>query len=50
MMEGLAELKPETLAIMHGSSFRGNCEQAIRELREVFKEVLGGSNAGALAA
>lgn len=50
MMEGLAALKPETLAIMHGSSYRGNCEQAIRDLAVVFKEVLGGPNANALAA
>lgn len=36
----LADLKPQTLAIMHGSSYRGNCGQALRDLGVVFKEVL----------
>jgi hypothetical protein len=37
----LAGLKPRTLAIMHGSSFRGDCARALGELDEVFKQVFG---------
>jgi flavorubredoxin len=38
----LANLKPKTLATMHGSVFRGNGERAVRDLAGVIKEVLGG--------
>lgn len=41
MLYQLAELKPQTLAIMHGSSYSGNGEQALRDLTVVMKEVLG---------
>jgi flavorubredoxin len=41
----LADLKPETLAIMHGSSFRGNGERLLQELGPVFKEVFGSGQA-----
>lgn len=34
----LAELKPETLAVMHGSSFRGNCEEQLLQLTDVIRE------------
>ena len=37
----LAELNPQTLAIMHGSSFRGDGAQALRELAVVTREVMG---------
>ena len=40
ILEGLASLNPKTLAVMHGSSFRGNCSQALRELGVVMKEQL----------
>ncbi|MDX2032954.1 MAG: MBL fold metallo-hydrolase [Blastocatellia bacterium] len=40
----LADLAPRTLAIMHGSSYRGDGEKAIRELTEVIKEILGGAS------
>jgi flavorubredoxin len=40
ILEGLASLKPKTLAIMHGSSFCGDCSQALLELAAVMKEVL----------
>ena len=40
--EKLAALKPATLAIQHGSSFRGDGEAALRDLSVVFQEVLGG--------
>lgn len=35
----LAALKPKTLAIMHGSSFAGDCERALRDLAVVMREV-----------
>jgi hypothetical protein len=37
----LADLKPKTLAIMHGSSFRGDGEKAFRDLASAMKEILG---------
>ena len=37
----LADLKPKTLAIMHGSSFRGDCARALGDLDEAFKQVFG---------
>jgi len=40
LLEKLAKLRPETLAIMHGSSFAGNGEKAIQDLALVMKEVL----------
>jgi flavorubredoxin len=40
----LAELKPQTLAIMHGSSYRGDGQKALNELTEVIKELLSGSS------
>lgn len=36
----LAELEPGTLAMMHGTSFRGDGRQAIRDLAGVIKEAL----------
>jgi flavorubredoxin len=41
ILEGLASLQPTTLAVMHGSSFEGNCAQALRELSTIMREVLG---------
>ncbi|HXW16442.1 MAG TPA: MBL fold metallo-hydrolase [Terriglobia bacterium] len=40
-LKKLAELKPKTLAIMHGSSFIGDCAQAFNDLDMVFREVFG---------
>lgn len=37
----LAELKPQTLAIMHGSSFRGDGARALQDLDAAFREVFG---------
>ena len=42
LLSELADLKPETLAIMHGSSFKGDGERLLQELGPVFKEVFGG--------
>jgi hypothetical protein len=33
----LADLKPETLAVMHGASYRGQCDRQLIELAEVIK-------------
>ena len=41
ILEGLATLQPRTLAVQHGSSFRGDCEQALRDLGMIYKDVLG---------
>lgn len=40
-LERLAELAPRTLAVMHGSSFRGDGSREVRELAVVIKELLG---------
>jgi flavorubredoxin len=41
LMRELADLNPATLAIMHGSSFRGDGMKAFQELASVMKEVMG---------
>jgi flavorubredoxin len=48
-LETVAALSPKTLAIMHGSSYTGNGKQALQDLAELFKDVLG-SDAQAAAA
>ncbi|HSA91463.1 MAG TPA: MBL fold metallo-hydrolase [Terriglobales bacterium] len=40
-LKKLADLKPKTLAIMHGSSFTGDCSRALDELNVAFREVFG---------
>ncbi|HEV7331805.1 MAG TPA: hypothetical protein VGN63_12270 [Flavisolibacter sp.] len=47
MLDALAALQPKTLATMHGSSFFGDCAQALRDLDEVMKEVWGEKTAAA---
>jgi len=42
ILKKLAGLKPKTLAVMHGSSFTGNGEQALLDLATVFREAFGG--------
>jgi flavorubredoxin len=42
-LRALAAFKPQRLVAMHGSTFTGDCEQALLELAEVMKEVLGGA-------
>ncbi len=44
LLHSLADLKPKTLATMHGSSFYGDCSQALIELNLVMKEIWGGEN------
>jgi len=42
LLNQLADLNPATLAVMHGSSFNGNCQQALLDLDSVMQEVWGG--------
>jgi flavorubredoxin len=37
----LADLKPKTLATMHGSSFTGNCAQALDDLNVMLRDLFG---------
>ena len=39
----LAELRPTTLAVMHGASFRGDCAQALRDLAGLYDGWLKGA-------
>jgi flavorubredoxin len=41
IMQRLADLKPQTIAPMHGSAYFGNGSQAIIDLAAVMREVLG---------
>jgi hypothetical protein len=40
-LKKLADRRPKTLAIMHGSSFTGDCVRAIDDLNVVLREVFG---------
>lgn len=40
-LKKIADLEPETIAVMHGSSFSGNGKQAINDLATAMREVLG---------
>ena len=40
-LKKLAALKPKTLAIMHGSSFTGDCARALDDLNVAFKDAFG---------
>ena len=40
-LKKLAALKPKTLAVMHGSSFTGDCAQALEDLHIAFKDEFG---------
>ncbi len=40
-LKKLARLEPKTLAIMHGSSFTGDCVQALDDLNVAYREVFG---------
>ena len=41
ILEGLADLKPKILLPMHGSTFKGNGQQAIQNMAQMMKEELG---------
>jgi hypothetical protein len=47
ILQGLADLRPTRLALMHGSTFMGNSEQTLRDLAIVMREVLGKQDAAA---
>ncbi|HEX5136540.1 MAG TPA: MBL fold metallo-hydrolase [Planctomycetota bacterium] len=40
-LDKLAQLKPKTLAIMHGSSFSGDCTKAFQDLHRAYRDVFG---------
>ena len=40
-LKKLADLKPKTLAIMHGSSFTGDCAKALDDLNVALRDVYG---------
>ncbi len=40
-LEKLAGLKPKTLAIMHGSSFTGDCPRALDDLNVALRDLFG---------
>jgi protoheme ferro-lyase len=40
-LKKLADLKPKTLVIMHGSSFVGDCAQALGDLDVALRDVFG---------
>jgi len=42
MIRKLAELKAKTLALMHGSSFRGDCAAALHALADDYARRLSG--------
>jgi flavorubredoxin len=39
-IRALADLQPKTLAVMHGSSFNGDCRQALLDLADFYAELL----------
>lgn len=41
ILQGLADLQPKQLALMHGSTFVGDGGQALRDLAIIMREVLG---------
>jgi hypothetical protein len=42
----LADLEPATLAVMHGSSYNGDCAALLRTLADVYETRFGCGNAG----
>ena len=40
-LKRLADLKPKTLAIMHGSSFTGDCARALDDLDLALRDLFG---------
>ena len=41
-LKKLADLKPKTLAVMHGSSFTGDCANALNDLNVALRDTFGG--------
>jgi len=48
LFDKLADLKPQRLAIMHGSSFDGDGARALRDLGVAFKEIFGQPGPGSV--
>ena len=46
IIQRLSELKPRTLATMHGSTFVGNGEQALKDFAQLLREVIGKTTMG----
>ncbi len=46
ILQGLADLQPTRLALMHGSAFVGDGGRALRDLATVMREVLGDGDRG----
>lgn len=46
ILHGLADLEPTTLAAMHGSTFIGDGRQALRDLNQVMRRLLGRPDEG----
>jgi hypothetical protein len=40
-LKKLADLKPKTLAVMHGSSFTGDCARALDDLNVALRDTFG---------
>ncbi|HTZ32110.1 MAG TPA: hypothetical protein VMH31_06615 [Methylomirabilota bacterium] len=40
-LKKLADLKPKTLAVMHGSSYTGDCSRALEDLNTACREGFG---------
>ena len=45
VLRGLADLEPTTLALMHGSSYRGDGRKALEELATAYEAMAGGATA-----
>jgi flavorubredoxin len=41
-LKKLADLNPKTLAVMHGSSFTGDCARALDDLNVALRDTFGG--------
>lgn len=41
VLRSLADLKPTTLAVMHGSSYRGECDKVLSDLAGTLRETFG---------
>ena len=46
ILHSLADLEPMTLATTHGSTFIGDGRQALRDLNEVMRQLLGSATKG----
>jgi flavorubredoxin len=44
-IRALADLQPETLALMHGSTFNGDCRQALLDLADFYSDLLRAATA-----